>query len=402
LTIPKGALATNIDVAIESLENTAPGALGESFRLIPDGLAFDAPVTLEFGYADLDLMGIPAEALGIATQAADGAWLWLDGLVIDTRAETVSATTTHFSDYSLVKGFQIRPHYRRVNTGEAVTVSVVYCYESKEVILPQESSEKQPVEDYLAHLVGDDRRTQLVYDDDLAPLPTTVTRIRCTADDAGEPDSDNLEPLVHANVTAWRVNGIDGGTGALGTIAATRRDEAIYTAPAEAPDPDTVTVSADVPWGDKGKLVATALIEIVAGDGYEGRINYEDASAGVKMSGNVRWSRPEPGADTLDGTATLDLQLSSLENNCSLVTPTVAAGGELTLNFPEDGQYHFALTTDAATVSCNGIEIPIAVPWLLCTGWPESPPSMRGRSSLQGRATCDGAQMEWNFLRTGR
>jgi len=305
-------------------------------------------------------------------------------LVSISSAALLLATAILVADELRLEGFQVHPYYSQVSTGDTVTLTVVYCYANQEIV---------PVE-----LPGDpDELAPLVNDDILEPLPTIETEITCPDDDI--PIDEPVPLPILADVSAWSVNGVRGGSSRLGTIKASRRNQAVYTAPAEVPDPNTVTISAELAWGDKGKMLATAQIEI-GGGGYEGTISFEDPAAGVTLGGTVRWIAIDPGADTLDGTATLDLQMSSLDNNCSLVTSSVTAAGELSLNFPEDGRYHFTLLTDAPVVSCSGMQFNIGGTWLLCTGWPESPPSMGDGSSLRGSASCDSARMEWNFRRT--
>ena len=397
LTITQGALEQSVEIAIESLENTAPGALGEGFRLTPNSLTFAAPVTLEFGYGDLDLKGVPPEALGIATQGTDGTWQWLDGLSVDPRTKTVRAATAHFSDFALVTGFQIRPYYRQVGTGEAVTIAVVYCYEKKE---------------FVPLTAADDGSPQ---DDDLAPLVTPITTVRCTGEDIDDIARDVPATLVLARVTAWRVNGIDGGNGQLGTIAAIRNDQAamrtdqaLYKSPADVPDPNTVTISADLPWGEKGKLVATALVEISSGGGYEGSLRYTFAADGlsVSLAGNLRWPDADPGmsfgskrfhpSGTLD--ATIDVE------TCARFSGPVRVSGDLFIDMPGEGQYTFLLVTEPgdSVLSCPGMDLPYAIRFIAppCDGSPV-PLSLGNGKALEGAVACsEGESLEWRFRRT--
>jgi hypothetical protein len=274
------------------------------------------------------------------------------------------STTPAATALSPLEGFQMHPLSASVRVRGTVELKVRYCFDDSD-------------------------------DAELAPL------IFACDPEQTDPELTPLIPSIPEGVPlTWRVNGIEGGNNAIGRVVPGGGPGARYIAPNRSPSPDTVTVSADWITKEKGKLLVAGSIEIVDAGDYVGTIGYEDPSAGVRLSGNVRWVAGEVSAKTLDGSATLKLQLSSLEENCSLVTSSVTAEGELSLNFPEDDRYHFGLTPDAATVSCSGIEIPIAVPWLLCTGWPENPPSMGNGTILRGSASCDGARMEWDFRRT--
>jgi hypothetical protein len=397
LTIPRGALTDNVEIAIESIESMAPGSLADAYRMTPDGQAFDAPVTLRFAYTDFDLMGAPPEALGIATQNADGSWQWLDGLVVDTNAETISATTTHFTDYAPVTGFQIRPFYRKLKPGESSRIVVDECFENTEFGF--ESL------DELAQLPTDLSARQL-------PEGQFTTSIRCRE------DSNNgvlPGPLVSVGTRVaggWSVNGIAGGNGALGTIVGSADQVyATYTAPDSVPDPNTVTVSADVPWGDKGKLVVTGLIEIDDTEelGYEGELRYTDSGRGVSISviGNIIWVDNGPGSNLLSKTFVTETVVDAkiqLEG-CNLFNRPVTINGSMYFNVPADGRYSFALGTsyDDAVLSCNGIPLPYSVMIMSppCEGVSEAP-LLGAEDVLSGAVSCgSGRSLRWNFRRSG-
>jgi len=74
IVIPSAALTAGTVISAEPITNEAPDGLGGGFRLTPAGQAFAEPVELVFSYADLDLEGTQAEALGIATQTSEATW----------------------------------------------------------------------------------------------------------------------------------------------------------------------------------------------------------------------------------------------------------------------------------------------------------------------------------------
>ena len=69
----------------------------------------------------------------------------------------------------------------------------------------------------------------------LSVFPAGMVQLLATVTSAGHPDT---------NVN-WAVNGVPNGNSAVGTIAATGTDAALYTAPATAPNPASVSITAD-------------------------------------------------------------------------------------------------------------------------------------------------------------
>ena len=404
LTIPSGALTSDTAIGVEPIISNAPGGLGTGYRLTPDGQTFERPIRVTFAYGDLDLAGTSAQALGIATQTAEGYWQWLDGAVVDQEAETVTITTGHLSDYSLVEGFQIWPYFRQLHTGEQVAIKVIYCYRRDEFkpSLPPDSDE-----DELAPLVLPE------HDDDLAPLGDVLEKIRCDM-------NVELAPLLPIpDVLAWKVNGVEGGDSRLGTIAKRDTASATYTAPSSSPDPNTVTVSADLPWGEKGKMVATALIEISAsGRAYEGSLRYSHTSPdqSVTLAGDVTWIEGGPGSDSFLASGTMQLNISAecsrqddkgrLQKGEMKFAGAVRFEGEMYLGVPAEDRHAFVLGTnsDDAQLVCNGIAVPYAVLLTsqMCDVMAQNSSQLGDGRSLTGSTICaeDGMQLEWSFVRT--
>lgn len=227
ITVPEGALNALTTISIQPISNGAPGHAGVGYRLLPEGTTFARPVQLSFTYADADIAGSSADALGVATHQADGTWAWIDG-TLNGAAHTVTANATHFSDWSLVKGVQLRPPSATVKTGGSVQLKLVYCF------APQTSG------------------------DLLVPLGFDC-------DNEGGP-----APLNQAR--NWSVNGTLGGNGAVGTVSGNSAS-AIYTAPKQKPASNPVAVSAEVQ-NAKGKMLVISNITIKDDAvGYKGSIS---------------------------------------------------------------------------------------------------------------------------------
>ena len=88
LKIPAGALAAPTTLSIAPTVNTAPNAIGSAYSLSPIGLAFARPAQLALSYAQEDLAGTGAGALGLASQEGTG-WLAILGGSVDPVTRTL-------------------------------------------------------------------------------------------------------------------------------------------------------------------------------------------------------------------------------------------------------------------------------------------------------------------------
>lgn len=102
LNIPAGALSSNTNISIQPVTNEAPGGIGLSYHLMPDGTKFATPVTLTYHYTDKEINGTLPYLLYIAYQ--DSLLQWkadYKNRNVDTIAKTVSLGISHFSIWSL-------------------------------------------------------------------------------------------------------------------------------------------------------------------------------------------------------------------------------------------------------------------------------------------------------------
>ncbi len=143
VTIPAGALTSATEIAIQPITNTAPGGLGNGYRLAPAGQVFKRPLDITFAYGDLDLDDTPVANLGVITQSVGGYWRLIEGAVVDEGARTVTVAVTHFSDFSLFRGLGVYPYMFENENGEEEPKRIEYCFD------PQEDIEKEviPAED---------------------------------------------------------------------------------------------------------------------------------------------------------------------------------------------------------------------------------------------------------------
>ena len=334
LTIPAGALAADTQINIKRITNKAHGGIGGGFRLEPDGLTFNVPVTLTFAYTDNDLAFNDPEVLGAAFQTSDGYWQWLGAPVLDMATHTLTVTTTHFTDFSLVKGFQIQPASKTIRTNESAALNIVYCY--------------QPA----------------LGDNDLQPLG-----FACDTSD------DQLAPLLPtAVVSDWSVNGIIGGNSSVGTVSGSSA-AATYIAPGTAPNSNPVAVSAQVAYGSVAVTVVANITVVGRSMSYTGSVLYSSDMAGggivvTHALANVTWTQFEDLGDVRSYVPTGSITADSVSiagcdplNNVTVpIKATVPHGPGPTMvvytasNSAYAKRHMFALAADETplTFTCGG------------------------------------------------
>jgi len=364
LTFPAGALSEDTAIVIQPISNKAQGGVGTAYRLEPQGIQLSQAVRLTFSYSDSEAQGRSIGGIGIATQTPEGYWQWMKSAVVDTNNKTISVDTNHFSDWSLVWAYQIRPPSQSVKVRESAYFRIVFCYDPK------------------------------MYLDD-----KTISSLGYQCD----PAYADIAPIFPdpGEILAWRVNGIDGGNDTLGTIAGSSISHAVghYIAPQSRPNPDTVTVSGQFNW--RGQLqIVTADITILDNlRQFSGsfQADYSDAGMTYHVSGTVNWS--ETSVDVFTASSVLAVEADL--NGCVHYGGTNNFNGEMFLNVPSAGYYNFSLGTDAnpPLLSCNGVDVPLDLGFAfspMAEPDPSSAPTFDG-TKLAGSSSAVGPTLNWFF-----
>jgi hypothetical protein len=216
LNFPANALATNTNITIQPVTNTAPNGSGVSYHFTPDGIKFGVPVTLTFHYSDSDANGTDPLFFYIAFQDSTGVWQAdFKNRAVDTVAKTVSLSISHFSIWSMGSQFYL-------------------------FVAPVRVTEKQTSEAYI-----------ILVNDEGDPSPGAGGEFGLSA-------LPPVTPVPNSNASSWSVNGAPGGNSRDGTISGTETTET-YTAPATIDKERKVQISAAVfesakGWS-KGKVV---------------------------------------------------------------------------------------------------------------------------------------------------
>jgi hypothetical protein len=313
LVVPASAVTTATDFSIQPI--TGPGASRISaYRLLPDGARFSTPVTLTFAYTDEEVGNSDPQGLGIAYQDANGVWRAMLASTVNTAARTVSVATTHFTDFTKSMFWAIVPANAIVKTQERLVIKVWSC--------PSERAVNSANDPSVVFTGGDG--------DDLT-LPTHLPVCE--------------EPPSKWN-GSWAVNNVIGGNNSVGTIApGSPASEATYTAPANQPSPNTVSVTATFNWSTRGKMI---LISQVTVGGPE--VHVVGTYAGEEIIGSFHILSTITDRVEFDLAVTAELVRSSgVINTASkhegdhLKQPSDACGFQIT------GTHEFATVTDVAS-----------------------------------------------------
>jgi len=284
VTIPAGALASDTLITIQPITNMAWGAAGKGYRLTPNGLHFGVPISLSFKVDPDSLEGTNADVTDVAVQDDQGLWYILKNRSFDDGSSTLSATTSHFTDYARVEGVQIRPARASVPTLGTVNLKVKYCA----------------------------RETYNSGGDEIAALLITC--------------DDELVPL--GTFTNWSVNHIRGGNDQLGTVVSTGASTGRYKAPPGVPLGNPVVVSVDFKNENGITKPLTSRITITGG-GYTGTITRTTGSGapGEKAVYHVTWTSLgiTGGIEQFTATGTIDYTPPTSQCPTHSFSPTSAS-----------------------------------------------------------------------------
>lgn len=122
--IPAGALSAAKEVSIQPISNELPGGIGQAFRILPHGEQFSKPVSIVFHYKVEDTLNTLPQFLDIAYQDEKGNWQALNNTSVNRTQRTLTATTTHFSDWGYFKSMTLTPAEATVQTEEELELKV--------------------------------------------------------------------------------------------------------------------------------------------------------------------------------------------------------------------------------------------------------------------------------------
>ncbi|MCC5938942.1 MAG: hypothetical protein JJU34_16815 [Lunatimonas sp.] len=247
LVFPPGALDKSTTIRVQAITHTLDHGLGTAFDFGPDGTQFAKPVELIYHYTDESMEGTLAGLVHVAFQDEKNVWQALRNLEVNTTAQTLTAKLPHFSRWSFFASAMIAPGQKSLGVGQSVDLEVLgYEYE--------------------LNLLSDPKNQDL-----LAPLV---------------PPS----PIKGQLVKEWLIDGKASGTqpekGRL-SVMSSHRSRATYTAPLEAPEAESIMVSAELNLG-KGKFLLLSHLSIQPDNRFSvGTFDFRNAAALIGLADNV-------------------------------------------------------------------------------------------------------------------
>lgn len=207
MVIPAGALTTDTKIVITTIvDTTCPQHVGITYNFEPNGQTFSKPVSVTLPYASADLTTDP-KFLGVAYKES-GSWYGVTGGSVDTSKHTVTASISHFSEWSEYESIRIDLDHREGWTlvGKQSAVSMVVLMDGA----PLNAPPANPL---------------------ILPVPTPVQAI-------------------------WTVNGVSNGDATNGTITTHASGNNImdYNAPAHMPPSNPVAIAATVSVANLGSV----------------------------------------------------------------------------------------------------------------------------------------------------
>jgi len=312
VTIPAGALASNTSVSIQPISNEGPLGLGMGYRLSPEGTTFQQPVTLTFSYDDAILDNTNEDFLWIITQADDGSWNAVVSSEVNSSANTVTVTTTHFSDWALGRfiDLNLEPASKTVLRGKSVGLKLTGF-----------SRDQPQTEDELVPLVPIVPNTDV-----LQPLTTILP---------------NEEQLLDFHITGWSSNGASAPVSNSNGSLSASKNTATYKAPNAKPTINPVAVSVHLEAKQSGtaqttQYTVTSSISVIDSDLYI-LINVDGETHEYYQYGFNGSTPPDPNNISIancgtDGDGGLAISGSFIQN-----ATTVVSGFTLEIANPAEG-----------------------------------------------------------------
>ncbi len=205
LIIPPGAVSKNTIISIQPITNLMPNGNGQAYRLEPSGIQFQQPVQIVFHYNPEESKDSAQLLMGIAMQDDKGQWYGLNDFTLDTVAKTISGIINHFSIWATFDKLKLK------------TLGGEYRLKVK--------------------------KSALVF----------ISGVFANQEDKDQSGLSKLKTMKPPENAIWYVDGVIKGNVSVGTLQKGRVDESEakwneYTAPANIPDNNPVTISVDLVW----------------------------------------------------------------------------------------------------------------------------------------------------------
>jgi hypothetical protein len=124
LTVPAGAVSAATVFSILPITNTLPLGTGKAYRILPEGIVLNKPVTISLKYDEASAEGSDEEAYDLVTQDQNGTWKVLIKTTLNKTNRTLTAEVKHLSDFSFTGYYYLVPSKTSLAAGESTTLIV--------------------------------------------------------------------------------------------------------------------------------------------------------------------------------------------------------------------------------------------------------------------------------------
>lgn len=386
LAVPAGAFAAETELSLQRAANTAPDGLGDALRLRAAARP-GRPLTLTLAYDAAH--AADADGLGVALQRADGSWLALpiagldkarrelavvlpSGGVTSAGGRSTGAAGVEITlDYTIVTFLDMRlsPPSATVRPGES------------QLLVPYARTRTEE---------SGCRPTQ--FEGLCIALPMPVLKLRQVP----------FTNVKDGYTREWSVQGVVGGSAALGTVTPRAGTGALYRAPQEPPEPNPVTVTFRSRHERSGRTVEMSSRIKVAEPRWTSRVSGYLGAADIAFtfSSQAVWTR-FPGTDRFeaDGTQEVGVVDITCTGSASPAEVPLPAGSLVIDRSVEPPTYKLdmgSVWTTTISASCPGhgsTSVRMDVPGRLIA---EGTVSGNG-TKIEGQATLNGVQWNWSF-----
>lgn len=118
ITVPAGAIDGTTSFSIQEVENVLENG-PKAYRLLPEEIEFKKPITLVYDYSSFDLGAANPNMLFLTYQDKDGYFFTANKTRGNRQQQTLTLTTTHFSDWTFFAEYELRfPDGNTLTNGE--------------------------------------------------------------------------------------------------------------------------------------------------------------------------------------------------------------------------------------------------------------------------------------------
>ncbi|MBO9564007.1 MAG: hypothetical protein J7621_14585 [Niastella sp.] len=106
ITVPAGAVSQTTTFSVQEVENVLEGK-PKAYRLLPENASFSKPITLTYYYGSVEPGNTNPDFLFLAFQDKDGYFFSANRTVGNRQQQTLTVTTTHFSDWTFFAEYEL-------------------------------------------------------------------------------------------------------------------------------------------------------------------------------------------------------------------------------------------------------------------------------------------------------